>query len=108
MSGDAGIYSSSLDEEERVLRHAFTRTGTSKRNGDPYAGNGLVEALVSCRALDALLTVRTGRFQLWRHYLDGSPAGNEFQSRQLPLVAGTSVSALVPLATRVSRPKGRG
>jgi hypothetical protein len=108
MSGHTGVFSGSLDEEERLVRHAFTRMGTSKRDGDPYAGNGLVEALESCRTLDALLTVRTGRFQLWRHYLDGAPAGRDFQSRQMPLVAGTSISALMPQTTDVSRPKGRG
>lgn len=96
--GNAAIYQGPLDKEHQILQQALTREGTSST--DPDAGGGLDIALKACRDIGGLFFVRSGRAFAWRDFLtrpDGPVSYVDRRTeRPLPLLAGTSIGALVP------------
>lgn len=99
MLGSAEAPSRDGIEELEATRFAFTRRGTSLSRSDPDAGLGLILALRACRELDSFVSIRTGRVQLTKHYLTSDQANDQLwvrEDRSLPLLAGTSVTILIP------------
>lgn len=112
MAGGFSVFENSLEAETQYLFTALLPDRTTKSSSEAGRGQGLGKMLQACRRLSGLVIVRTGRLRAWRTYrqLDGSnehvdfnsPSSNaytvEVNREALPLIAGTSVSLIFPVA----------
>jgi hypothetical protein len=110
MTGGLNVYEQDPDFEFKFLQEALLPEGTTKPSGEAGRGQGLKKMLRAAYRLDGLFEMRSGRFSISRTYLgkDGSRADATFAhrdsaafdvhrgARQVPLVAGTSVSLTFP------------
>lgn len=87
------VYDGPWSEECEVTKKAFL-PGTSRRRSAAGVGRGLFKALRSAEALGGLVSLRTGRTQLFRDYAAGQV--REWDAEELNFVPGTSISLLFP------------
>ena len=112
MAGGFNVFDDSLRTETQYLFNALLPDQTTKSSSEAGRGQGLGKMLQACYRLSGLVVVRTGRLRAWRTYrlLNGSNEQVDFNSSSssayavnvnreaLPLIAGTSVSLIFPVA----------
>ena len=112
MTGGFDVFDRPLKAETEYFLGALLPGGSTKSASAPGRGQGFRKMLRACFHISGLIIVRTGRLRALRTYRrnDGSNETVDFASSQsdtyvpeinrspLPLLAGTSVSLIFPIA----------
>ena len=118
MAGTLDVFEGPLETEAQYLLRALLPGGSTKTASAPGRGQGFRKMLRACFHLSGLTIVRTGRLRALKTYrqIDGSNENADFAHAEsgiyvpevnrssLPLLAGTSVSLIFPIAP-VSGPR---
>lgn len=94
LSGGTEIYDGPWEQERDVATAAF-QDGTSCRRSAAGVGRGLFKATRSASSLGGLVSLRTGRTQLYRNFASADCEG-AWEAKQGAWVPGTAVSLLFP------------
>ncbi len=101
MARSMTVYDRDFNLERDYLLRALTKDGTSKASSVVGCGLGLFKIMEATRNVKGLIVFRTGRLQMYRHYLgaeDDWPSLNlhDWDVGKIKLIGGTCISLIMP------------